>query len=170
MTSFKASQSVEKNTLHLTLEGEIQATCALPELNMAGVKELDLDVGKVTYINSGGIRNWIVWMLELNKKFPSVEFVFREIPPIIVSQITNIDSFIPKNAKIKSVFIPFYCEHCGASATKLFEPGKYFEDAKPKEEILAAMSEMTCPKCSQPMEVDAFPEKYLACLEQHKGN
>lgn len=169
MSQFKVSQVVEKNTLHLALEGEIQATGALPILDMSGLKELNLDIGKVTYINSGGIRNWIVWISDLNKNFPSVEFVFRQIPPIMVSQITNVDSFIPKKSKIKSVYIPFFCDHCGAAATRLFEPQKYFEAATPKAEILAVMSEMSCPKCSQPMEIDAFPEKYLACLEQHRG-
>ena len=169
MSELKFSQIVKKNTLHLTLEGEIQATGVLPQLDMSGLKELDLDIGKITYINSGGIRNWLVWISELNKKFPSMEFVFRQIPPIMVSQITNVDSFIPKKSKIKSIYIPFFCDHCGASATRLFDPQKYFEASNSKEEILAAMSEMACPKCSQNMEMDAFPEKYLACLEQHKG-
>ncbi len=170
MNPFKSSQSTENKILHLTLEGEIQGSCELPALDMQGVSEVDLDIGKITYINSGGIRNWIVWMGDLSKKFPEVSFVFRQIPPIMVSQITNVDLFIPKKAKIKSVFIPFFCDHCGATATRLFEPEKYFEQSKTKEEILALMCDMSCPQCSKPMEMDAFPEKYLACLEQHRGN
>ncbi len=170
MNPFKSSQSTDNKILHLTLEGEIQGSCELPALDMQGVSEVDLDIGKITYINSGGIRNWIVWMGDLSKKFPEVSFVFRQIPPIMVSQITNVDLFIPKKAKIKSVFIPFFCDHCGATATRLFEPEKYFEQSKTKEEILALMCDMSCPQCSKPMEMDAFPEKYLACLEQHRGN
>ncbi len=170
MNPFKSLQSTDNKTLHLTLEGEIQGSCQLPELDMNGVTELDMDVGKVTYINSGGIRNWILWMVQLSKNFPAVDIVFRELPPILVSQITNVDSFIPKKSKIKSVFIPFFCDHCGATATRLFEPEKYFEQSKSKEEILAKMCDMTCPQCAKPMEMDAFPEKYLTCLEQHRGN
>ena len=170
MNPFKFSQRTEKNILHLTLEGEIQATCLFPELDLSDVNKLDFDLGKITYINSGGIRNWVLWMAQLNKKFPTEKFVFRQIPPIIVSQIGNVDSFIPKRSKIESVFIPFFCDHCGAAATNLFEPEKYFQESKPKVEILTAMSEMTCPQCSKGMEIDAFPEKYLTCLEQHRGN
>ncbi len=170
MIPFKSSQTKEENTLHLKMEGEIQATCDFPILNLDGMKALDLDIGKVTYINSGGIRNWIVWIFELNKNYPLVDFVFHHIPPIIISQITNIDSFIPKKSKIKSVYIPFFCDHCGASASRLFEPQQLFEAAKSKNEMIAEMSDMTCPKCSKPMEIDVFPDKYLTCLEQHRGN
>lgn len=170
MNPFKATQSTNNKILHLTLEGEIQGSCELPQLEMTDVSELDFDIGKITYINSGGIRNWIIWMSDLSKKFPNVSFVFRQIPPIMVSQITNVDLFIPKKAKIKSVFIPFFCDHCGATSTRLFEPEKYFEQSKTKEEILALMCDMSCPQCSKPMEMDAFPEKYLTCLEQHRGN
>ncbi len=170
MIPFKASQIKEEGILHLSMEGEIQATCDFPILNLDGIKKLDLDIGKVTYINSGGIRNWIVWIVELNKNYPHVDFVFQQIPPIIISQISNIDSFIPKKSKIKSVYIPFFCDHCGASASRLFEPQQYFEAAKSKTEIIAAMSDMSCPKCTKPMEIDAFPDKYLTCLERHRSN
>ncbi len=168
MNLFKASQTMNNKTLQLVLEGEIQGSCLLPELDMKDITALDMDIGKITYINSGGIRNWIIWMVQLTKNNPSVDFVFRQIPPIMISQITNVDSFIPKKSKIVSVFIPFFCDHCGASASRLFEPEKYFQQSKSKEEILALMCDMTCPKCSKPMEMDAFPEKYLTCLEQHR--
>ncbi len=169
MKPFKTALFQDKNVISISLEGEMQTGCPFPELELSGAKDLVFDLAKISYINSGGIRDWIVWTMQLNKNFPGVRFVFKNIPPIMFTQIVNIDSFIPKRSKIESVYIPFFCDHCGAGATKLFMSARVFKELPDKDKILALMCDLKCQKCHEPMEIDAFPDKYFACLEAHQG-
>jgi hypothetical protein len=70
---------------------------------------------KVDRINSCGVREWVNLVRDLPKV---TDLVFTHCSGAVVSQLTMVSNFIGKG-RVESVFAPFCCEKCGASAEKL---------------------------------------------------
>lgn len=166
MKEFKTENSKSGDTLKVSFSGEISMQTDLPRLKLEGISEVNLDVGEVTYINSAGVRKWMIWTRELTK-ISSLKFTLSRIPGVLVKQMSTIENFVPTTSQILSLYVPYYCENCDTNSEKLLERGKHFGAGITSETTVKAMQDMKCPKCGKPMEIDAVPDQYIAIIARH---
>src|SRR6185437_11541117 len=114
---------VQEHTLEVDIDGDLSIDSELPKLVLKDITTLKIDVGDVTYINSEGLRNWILWMDQTFKSVPAIEVIFSRVPFAIVKQINSLDNFIPASSKISSLYVPYFCENCNLDTSKLIQHG-----------------------------------------------
>jgi anti-anti-sigma regulatory factor len=111
---------------------------------------------QVAFVNSCGVRAWINFMREVEKKR---EIIFEECIPEIVMQMNMIPSF-KGSAKVKSVFGSYGCENCGHQQMVLFEDGRNMPSGESVE-----LPPVKCEKCGQQMEMEELEDEFFAFLQ-----
>ncbi len=153
-----------KDQVHVALEGAIGETTPLFILPTHDIKEMIVDMTSVTYINSIGVKHWIMWTMKMPKQM-SVKLV--NCPFVIVNQASIVVGFIPKNMTIESFRMPYVCEGCGHEELLMANRGSEFDYAtaeKPK--FIKIQEDMPCPKCKDgKLEPDFFREKTFKFLD-----
>lgn len=148
-------------TVHL--EGPIGETTPMFTLPLEGVQEIILDLGGVTYINSIGVKQWIIW----TNKIPATCTVkIVNSPFVIASQASMVVGFVTKNMHFETLRLPYACESCNFEETYLASRGKDFEYAQGGEAAsIKIPEEMTCSKCKTgKLEPDFLNEKAFKFL------
>lgn len=125
MSGFKMAQEKEGEVLKLSIDGHIDEESAFEALPLEGVSSLVVDLGKVTAINSVGIREWIKWSKGLSS-VPSISI--ENCPKVVVDQVNMVAGFLPPNAKMESFFVPYYSDESGEEVMVLFKRGEHFDD------------------------------------------
>lgn len=93
------------NETKLELMGTIDEKALLPEYLKAPI--LRIDLGRVTNINSIGVRNFLLW----GEKHSDVKSIRLEnCPAIFVKNFSNISGFLKQNMTVMSFFVPYYSE------------------------------------------------------------
>lgn len=154
------------------MDGPIGETSELFLLPLEDFNELWLDMTHVTFINSVGVKQWILW----NAKFPR-DFRVKIIncPFVIATQASIVIGFVTPNITIESFRAPFVCESCGAEELKLLNRGTDYEYAKRKFALQSSPDDeeakinlpavSTCPKCKKnTQEPDFIVEKTFKFL------
>lgn len=150
------------SNLHVQMSGPIGETTALFNIPMGGLKEIILDMNEVSFINSIGIKHWIIWTV----KIPA-DCTIRMIntPFVIATQASIVVGFTKPNMKIESLKVPFVCDSCGTESTYLASLGKdYFYAVGGKPMQLLVPESIACPKCKTAMEQDFITEKTFKFL------
>jgi hypothetical protein len=111
---------------------------------------ITIDLGKVTRINSSGMRGW----MEVVKAAQDGEVELEACPVAFVQQANLVANFVG-SMRIKSLYAPFACHRCDAFVEKLLAI----------EQIHATIEPPACESCRTKMEPDFWPESYLAFLE-----
>lgn len=133
--------------MHFSIDGMIGESSLLFSKSLEGVSELTLDLSKMTYINSVGVKNWILWT---NKIPRTCKVRLINSPFVIASQASMVFGFQPKNMTIESVRIPYSCESCRIEIIRLAHRGQDYEYAtKELPEKLNFPLELPCPKCPE---------------------
>ena len=128
------------------IRGNIDAFSPLDEL----IKQIDgptaFDLSEIHRVNSHGVQTWIRFINAIEDKGPHR---LLRCSPAVVDQMHIIANFHGA-ADVVSVMGPYYCDRC---------------DLEVPVEIAAAIEgdvpTASCPKCSQPMQLEDLPEKYL---------
>ena len=157
MSKLNITKLPSATALELGFEGPVDEDAVLPPLELNGVKTVSLDLGKVSTMNSCGIREWLNWIKPLAT---TVSLILKNCPKIIVDQMNMIHGFLPPGAKVESFEVPYYCEKCGESPTVLFREGEHFSGAK-----VEPRPSTPCPKCQEPAEMDVVGAKYFRFLK-----
>lgn len=149
------------------MEGPIGETTPMFNLPLAGLKEITLDMAKVTSINSIGIKQWISWTL----KIPTgCQVKMENCPFIIGSQASMVVGFTKPNMKIMSLRLPYICGECDHEhmrEAKLGVDYHYAEGGNPAR--IEAPEQVKCPKCGKDSaEQDFLTEKTFKFLDQPK--
>ncbi len=93
------------NETKLEIMGTIDEKALLPL--HADAKILRIDLGRVSNINSIGVRNFLLW----GEKHTMVKSIRLEnCPAIFVKNFGNISGFLKPNMTVMSFFVPFYSE------------------------------------------------------------
>ncbi len=150
ISNFEANLSGE--TLIILMSGEITEVSRLPEIKNNKVRKMTIDLMGLKYINSGGVRNWLLWMAQAKEILPNVNFEFENFPASFVRQVASIQGFLPPGSSVNSFFVPYYCPNCDHSLEKLVLKQK---------DLLKNIITTKCSKCGEQMEIDAVPEHYL---------
>lgn len=135
--------------------GEIDENADFSELRRRLKGSVVFRLEEVRRINSCGVREWVNFVRDL----PSItDLTFTHCSPAIVTQLNMIYNF-RGDAKVRSFYAPYVCEHCSTEEEKLLDvetqfPGGRVEDVPVFE----------CERCHQGMEFDDLPERYLSFL------
>lgn len=154
MSKFSYRKTEEPNFITIFFEGPINETFSAFDLQINRDKGVRFDFGKVTTINSLGIRFWIAWI----HKNPGVVFHFRNVPVCIVDQINNVSDFMPSGTTIESFFVPHYSEQTGEEKHELYVDKKDFHRGKIPDAKYLVDSQ------GNQMEIDVYPQKYFKFL------
>ncbi|WP_413560380.1 hypothetical protein [Bdellovibrio sp. HCB209] len=152
---------VQGSSYEMFLEGPISEKTALYDYNIKNATELILNLEKVTFINSIGVKNWINWTL----KIPSqATITLIKCPFVIVNQVNIVHGFLPNRARVQSFFAPFICESCSTEKIELLEQNKHYTYADFANPATVTLPELTCPKCSEIMAPDFMEKKVFSML------
>ena len=148
----KFEAKLDGETLLITMNGEVTGQSQLPNIKTMHARKMLIDLAGLKYINSGGVRNWILWMARAKEILPDATFKFENFPAAFVRQVASIQGFLPPGSSVNSFYVPFFCPTCDHSCEHLFTKQK---------EIMTKIMTLPCAKCSGTMEIDAVPEHYL---------
>jgi len=140
--------------LRVTLDGSIGETTQLFSIPLAGITELVVDMSTVTYINSIGVRHWILWTVKVPL---ACKVKLENCPFVIVSQASTVLGFVTPNMSIDSFRMPYTCESChyeGYVSAKRSKDYEYSTPTTPKRTNVPPKLE--CPKCHKPTFVPDF--------------
>lgn len=155
-------------TLNVQMDGPIGETTGLFNLPMPGLKEITLDMTKVTSINSIGIKSWIIWTVKIPKDC-SVRML--NCPFIIGSQASTVMGFCKPTMHIESLRLPYICSECDTEHMRDAKMGVDYNYATPTSEAQVNIPEQAkCPKCGKDTaEPDFLKEKTFKFLEMQRG-
>lgn len=159
MSKLKYSQNKANGLLKAKLEGEIIDGSTIPDPDLAGVATVELDLDGVRYLNSSGARLWLLWSKKLSNGCSNI--MLEHVRPVFIRTLASIADFLPKGGKLRSVYVPYFCEGCNTNYDLLLTNGKDFSrTADPKK-----LEVSKCPKCGQEAEIDALVESYTRAFE-----
>ncbi|MDA3862615.1 MAG: STAS domain-containing protein [Deltaproteobacteria bacterium] len=157
---FNYSLKVKDGITYVSIMGIIDEDNNLSELgDKIGVGVVLLNLSRVERINSCGVRDWVNWLSDLEKKGASL--VIIESSPAIVAQINLVNNFTG-NAVVQSFFAPYYCPSCDKEKVLHIEANS-IEDVENPEAPQAR-----CDECDGIMEFDDMEESYFAFLKSTK--
>lgn len=143
------------------LEGPISEKTEIFSHDVRKATSLTLDLHRVTFINSIGVKNWITWMMSVPA---SCKIELRNCPFVIISQINMVQGFLPKTARVQSFFAPYVDENGGELIRHLTRgvDYEYAEGATPA--MLAFVENYIDPQTKQEYEPDFVPNKITKFL------
>ncbi len=147
-----------KNRQVLTLNGSISSYTDLPPLkNIENTSVLEIHFGPNIFLNSTGIRDWILWLRPVSL-MPEIKIEFYECSFSVILLVNMISNFKPANGKIISFYVPFFSENTGESKKILMQVGVEVIDGK-----------FTLPKVNDSeghvMELDVDEKKFFKFLK-----
>jgi len=139
----------------ITLDGILDENCQLPEFSEVIQGKMTIHLGRLNMINSLGCRKWAIWLRDKVKAKGGI--TLSECSPAIVNQLSILEGFVPKSAKVASFFVPYFCEKCSHEERVLFRFGVDYSTHQPPN----PSDHLECPKCHAQMELEVVQEKYL---------
>jgi len=162
MADAKVTQQKDGDILRVTVSGYIGENADLFNLSFAGINRVVLDLGGVSYLNSIGVKNWILW----SSKFPEkLKVQVVNCSTLIVNQINMVAGFLRGDSTVESFYAPFVCESCSREESVLLTRGVEYQYATTTSGYLFKKPDIKCSKCGQPMELDAIETKFFNFLK-----
>lgn len=155
MGNWSISMDKQGDLAKIYLSGSIDEDASFQEAPLAGLKEIDIFLEKVTSLNSCGVREWMTWMSHASEA--SVRL--HGCPRVIVDQINMIHGFLPANSRVHSFFVRYYSEATEEETDILFEYGKHFTEGSvsPPAQVQDSKGNL--------MELDILPDKYFRFIK-----
>lgn len=163
-------EKLDPTTLQIRFEGMLNENAVLPtkeQIESATPRKIIMDLNKVEFINSSGIKSWVNFIGWL-ERMDGLTISFVNTPRIFIDQINMIEGFLPSNATIESTLVPLFCEKCEESVYVHMDCTK-FNDIPSEDEILDLFQPDQCdnyPQCRKKQEVDVLPEHYFSFLKR----
>lgn len=150
--------------MKIEVVGPISEKNALFDMTVGSLTEVTIDLSKMTFVNSIGVKNWMTWLY----KVPTSSRVYLyHCPLVMVNQASTVAGFLSEYAFIMSFSAPYLCEKCGAEKYITLERGKDFEYAlKGAPSWFKAEVEIPCHKCSAALEPDYIVAKTFSFLNR----
>jgi predicted Zn-ribbon and HTH transcriptional regulator len=117
-----------------------------------------IDLEKVSFINSIGVREWIRLLRQLADK--KVQVTLRRCSEAMVYQLNMIID-TSTNAQVDSFYAPYACNKCGYEGSMCIEMGPNLDRLRRME-----APELTCPECRSAMQLSEIPQRYLLFVER----
>lgn len=159
MTTSAATQNKARCTIEgnvLTITGEIDDTTDLASHGKQLQKDVVIDLGGVTFINSVGVREWVTLLDQLTGR--GLKITLRNVSEPMVRQMTMVME-AKGDATVESFFAPYLCPKCGDERALLIRVAEH-----PATLAAGTPPALPCAKCGTLAEFDEFPARYLAFL------
>lgn len=163
-SQFKKKYEIKHHIYSIVLQGSINDTADFGAIPTEEVHQVHIDLDKVKYINSTGIKKWIMWTTQLKSKHKKVELFLSHCRQPIVDQINSVRGFLPAWATVKSFYVPFHCEVCNASDNYLYRLNHEYDRNQKSSPFLIAHPKVKCPNCKTFMDQDFVAGRYFAFL------
>jgi hypothetical protein len=153
------SQFTELRILGLISEeldlGKLVSAIMLPPHTAPAVV---INLGGVARINSGGVREWVLFLGQITSRIP---VKFGLVSEAMIQQATVVASILGKpDTPIEAFEVPFYCQGCKQRSTLVFSKSTLL----PVGESFRAPP-VPCRACKHALEVDNVEDEYFAFLK-----
>ena len=122
-------------------------------------KEVVLDLGGVTYVNSVGVRCWLEFMREFSEER---KITFDRCSPEFISQVNMIPD-LAMGSEILSFFVAFFCEDCDREEKRLFL-SSVGHDA-----LAEKVNEQVCEECGRTMSCETDSDLCIRFLKRKEA-
>jgi anti-anti-sigma regulatory factor len=141
----------------LALAGQIDEGAELDAL-LAELRapRVVIDLARVSFINSVGVREWIRLLATLRER--KAQVTLSRCSEVMVAQMNMIVE-CARGAAIESFHVPYLCGGCGHEAAVCLEVAAH-RDQLARRQVPA----QPCPSCGGAMQIDELPERYLLFL------
>jgi anti-anti-sigma regulatory factor len=159
LTMGRVTISVDRvgDTDVVAIEGEMDDQATLADLvDQLGPKVV-VDLGGVRFINSVGVREWIIFLRSMADA--GAQVVLRNCSEPMVHQM-NMVVEARGQAQVESFHAPYLCEACAAERSVILQMAAHRPQLL-KHQIPSAR----CPECNADMIFDDFPARYLLFLD-----
>ena len=150
-------------TCEVYIEGPLGEVSPLFSQEVRGLTRLVIDGEKMTYMNSIGVKNWIMWTTRITK---NCQFVLRKVPLLMINQASQVLGFLPEHGIVESFNAPYICESCNTEVMVLLVNGRDFEYPTSTATSKINLPKRACPKCKAVMEPDFMESKVFMFLER----
>ena len=156
---------VKKNgsEMEFVLDGAVGEGSPLFEQDIRTATRLVIDAEKMTYINSIGVKNWIMWTARIPR---GCTFTLVNTPLVMVNQASTVVGFMPAGGVIATINAPHVCPDCNAEAMVPLEKDKHYVYATADHARELRLPAVPCPKCKAQMEPDFLEAKVFAFLDR----
>ena len=141
----------------LVLGGQVDERTQLVEFVHKLDRKVVLDLERVSFINSVGIREWIRMLRALEER--GLDVRMKRCSEAMIHQMNMIVE-AKGSAVVDSFFAPYLCAECGYEGSMCLDVTAHAADLR---ETRAPIQ--TCPECSGQMEFNEIPGRYLLFLE-----
>jgi anti-anti-sigma regulatory factor len=141
----------------LTLAGEIDDQATLSDLVDQLGSRVVIDLKGVRFINSVGVREWIVFLGSLSDRGKKV--VLRNVSEPMVHQMSMVVE-ARGSAEVESFCAPFLCDDCASERSLVIDVAQNLNELKARR-----VPAQKCPDCGGTMRFDDFPNRYLLFLD-----
>lgn len=169
MSQFESKTDLNNRVLMISFKGDVTGAEQLPVPNVEGAEKVIIDLDKAAYINSSGVRNWMVWAIAVGKLAREVTVELHKIRPVFVRTQRAIRDFMPMGSKVVSAYVPYFCEACRENHEVIYNSGQDFGPHIAEAQLAEKIEYSTCPKCQGTMEIDELAEAYLKLFRSQAG-
>ena len=141
----------------LALAGEIDDQATLSDLVDQLGPRVVIDLKGVRFINSVGVREWIVFLGSLTDRGKKV--VLRNCSEPMVHQMSMVVE-ARGSAEVESFCAPFLCDDCASERSLVIDVAQNLGELKARR-----VPAQKCPDCGGTMRFDDFPNRYLLFLD-----
>lgn len=137
----------------VTIAGKLDDTVSLANIPPQVTGDVVIDTSGVTFVNSLGMREWILFLRALGERGSRV--TLERVAAVLMTQM-NLILEAAEAASIVSFHAQYECPKCGNEVTPVV-------DAVANAAMLQQMQApaLPCPECGAAMELADFPERYL---------
>ncbi len=125
----------------------------------AAAAPLKLNIGRITSINSVGVRKFLAFTLAWSPKV----FEFYDCTPEFIANVNVIPQMLGKSAdetQIKTFYVPFSCENCKRVENILFDRSSISKD----DDGEVVLGSRKCSKCGEPLDLDVEKNEFFMFL------
>ncbi len=153
----------EGNKLIVAIEGQLGESSPFFSFPLKDVKEVVIDMKDMTFMNSIGVKQWILWTVKIPK---DCHVTLSNCPLMIITQASQVLGFTTPAIVIESIRMPYVCNACGAEEVRLIKRGVEYDYRSPLGPAKVSLdNNPICSKCGKPdLEADLIVEKSFKFL------
>jgi len=158
---------IKKNgfAFEFVLDGPVGEGSPLFSQDVREATQITINAEKMTYINSIGVKNWILWTVRIS---PNCKFELIKAPLVMINQASQVVGFLPPKATIQSFNAPFVCPDCNVEKMVLLNNNQEYFYATASTTRRLEFPKIACSKCSAEMEPDFLESKTFAFLDSRR--
>ena len=160
------SKNIATSTLQLSLIGFFDEKVRLdPEIVPSNVKTLIFDFDELILINSFGIKLWVNFTSALSER-SDLAIEFQNCRKQVIASINTVEGFIPKNAEVKSFYVPIHCNKCDQSFESLKKASDIDIHSFSIEKDITNIACANTAECKNSLEMDFNPSQFFRFLKR----